>query len=64
MIEVGCFYCKHNHSGKSKIYPDDVEDPSRCLLGNDLEFDKWWKENGNKSVNSEKDKPVCFEIIE
>jgi hypothetical protein len=40
------------------MYQEDI--PRKCLQGNDIEFDLWWKENGNKTDHSTITDMPCF----
>lgn len=58
MLNKGCNDCIHYKHAEIKVYTNDI--PSKCLLGNDAEFQLWWKENGEKKNKEELIDMPCF----
>lgn len=57
-INKGCNACDNYQIGKININKPD--ESHKCSIGNDIQFNKWWKENGHKSHKEQLTDMICF----
>ena len=58
MSKKGCNCCDNYQIGKLNVWKDD--EPSKCKIGNDVEFKSWWDENGKKIDDNTLTDMPCF----
>jgi len=59
MANQGCNNCNQYQHGVLQMWKPD--EPHKCKLGKDAEFNAWWNENGRKTNRDEITDMPCFE---